>query len=86
VEIVWEILTFEKMIAPIVLQLLFWAGVTGCVYGAWVLHKLENRLWPLPLLVGPLVVRVMFEIAILQFRVHDRLRDINTSLQNSGQT
>ena len=38
----WNILTFQRMISPLVVQLLFWAGVGGSIYGAFVLYQLGN--------------------------------------------
>jgi len=75
-----QILLFREMIAPIVLQMLFWAGVAGCLYGAYVLHALGNSFWPLPAILGPLIVRVIFEQAILAFRSYDRLGEIRDQL------
>ena len=75
------ILTFRKMVAPVVLQILFWAGVAGCLYGAYVLYHLGNWAWPFPLFLGPLIVRVFFEHAILAFRVYDRLGDVHEVLR-----
>jgi hypothetical protein len=75
-----EIVTFRRMIAPIMLQLLFWAGIGGTLYGTYVLYELGNQAWPLPLVFGTLVVRVLFEMALLAFRIYDRLGEISTRL------
>lgn len=79
---VWETLTFKRMISPIILQLLFWAGIGGTLYGTYVLIKLENGFWPIALILGTLGVRVIFETAILAFRTFDRLGDIRDALNN----
>jgi hypothetical protein len=71
-----ELLTFRRMIAPIILQVLFWSAIGGVLYGAYVLIVLGNWAWPLALVFGTLLVRVMFELAILAFRTYDRLGDI----------
>ena len=76
-----ETLTFRRMIAPTVLQILFWAAIGGVLYGTYVLISLGNRAWPLPLIFGPLLVRVIFETAILAFRMYDRLGEIRDRLE-----
>ena len=71
-----EILTFRRMIAPVVLQILFWAGIGGVLYGSYVLFRLDSPVWPFPLIFGSLLVRVLFELSILAFRSYDRLGEI----------
>lgn len=68
-----DIFLFKRMISPVILQILFWAGVLGCLYGSYVLYSLENWAWPFPLILGPLLVRVIFEAALLSFRIYDQL-------------
>ena len=68
-----DILTFERMIAPAVLQVLFWAAIGGNLYGTYVLVALGSWAWPFPLVLGTLVVRVLFEVALLLFRIYDRM-------------
>ena len=76
----WRIVTFKTMISPLILQLLFWAGIGGCLYGTYVLIRLGDWAWPFPLILGPLVVRVIFERAIIAFRSYDRLTEIGQAL------
>ena len=76
----WEILFFRRMISPVVLQILFWGGIGGTVYGSYVLFDLGHWAWPLPLIFGTLAVRVIFETAILAFRTYDRLGEIRDKL------
>lgn len=76
----WEILTFQRMISPLVVQFLFWAGVGGSIYGAYVLFQLGNAAWPYPLAFGPLLTRLIMERIILSYRAYDRLADISESL------
>ena len=82
--VIWELLAFRRMVAPIILQILFWAGIGGVLYGTYVLFALGNGLWPLPLVFGTLAVRVIFETAILAFRAYDRLGEIRDALSQSG--
>ena len=83
---VWQFLVFERMASPVLLQILFWAGVAGSLYGAYVLYDLGNPVWPLPLFLGPVLVRVIFERAILAFRSYDRLCNIEESLRAQART
>ena len=77
---VGKFLSFELMVSPLVLQLLFWAGIGGTLYGSYVLIQLGHWAWPFPLVFGPLLVRVIFERAILSFRSYDRLVAIEEHL------
>ena len=79
----WQILTFRRMIAPIVLQILFWAGIGGTLYGTYVLIHLGHWAWWMALILGTLVTRVIFESAILLFRTYDRLGEIQDALQSA---
>lgn len=81
-----DYLSFRRMIAPIVIQLLFWAGVAGCLYGAYVLYRLGNWAWPFPLLLGPLLVRLIFERMIIAFRTYDSLRAIEAKMETGRVT
>ena len=76
-----NILTFKRMVSPIILQVLFWGGIGGTLYGTYVLIKLGHWAWPFPLIFGTLLVRVIFEGAILAFRIYDRLGDIHSELR-----
>ena len=75
-----DFLSFQHMVAPVLLQVLFWAGIGGTFYGTWVLVQLGNWAWWLALIFGMLGTRVLFEIAILAFRVLDRLTEIRDLL------
>jgi len=76
-----RILSFQKMVSPFLLQILFWAGIGGVLYGTYVLIKLDHWAWWIALLAGTLVTRVIFERAILSFRSYDRLVEIAASLE-----
>lgn len=75
-----DILTFRRMIAPIALQILFWAGIGGTLYGSYVLFSMGNWAWPFPLIFGTLATRVLFETLILAFRSYGRQCDIHAEL------
>ena len=71
-----DIVFFRRMIAPVLLQFLFWTGIGGTFYGAWVLYQLGNWAWWMPLIFGSLMTRVIFEFAIITFRSYERLAEI----------
>ncbi len=77
---VLNVLTFKSMVSPLLLQLFFWAGIGGSLYGAYVLIELGNWAWVFAATIGPLAVRVIFERAILAFRTFDRLGEIQREL------
>ena len=75
-----DVLAFRRMVSPAVLQILFWAAIGGCLYGAYVLIKMGNWAWWMALIFGPLLTRVVFERAIIAFRTYDRLNEIAAKL------
>ena len=75
-----QVLSFRRMISPALLQILFWAGIGGVLYGTYTLIKLDQWAWWLALGFGSLLVRVIFERAILDFRSYDRLNEISSLL------
>ncbi len=78
----WAILSFQRMISPVLIQIIFWAGVGGSLYGTYVLFTLGNWAWPFPLIFGPLLMRVLTESWILAFRAYDRLVEISAASRN----
>jgi len=83
--VIWNILTFKRMVSPIIIQMLFWAGIGGSLYGAYVLYSMENWAWSFALIFGPLFVRLIFERAIIAFRSYDRLTEIAHGVATSNQ-
>ncbi len=81
----FNVLTFKSMVSPIVLQILFWAGIGGAVYGTYVLIALGNWAWIFSISLGPLLIRVIFERAILAYRTYDRLCEIQLELSALNQ-
>jgi hypothetical protein len=76
-----RVLSFQKMISPVLLQVLFWGGIGGVLYGTYTLIKLDQWAWWMALVFGTLLVRVLFERAILSFRSYDRLDEISSLLK-----
>jgi predicted Zn finger-like uncharacterized protein len=93
-----DFLTFRIFIAPVVIQVLFWVGVLGCViyalialYGAIRLLEVSFGLALVPLFIsmaalvlGPIMVRLYCETLIVFFRIYDTLREIKEINQRRG--
>lgn len=47
-----DILRIRKMIAPAILEILFWAGVAGTLYGAYWLFTHDHWAWWIVLVFG----------------------------------
>lgn len=73
-------LRFERFIMPMALQVLFWAGIGGTLYGSWWLYQHENWAWIMALVFGILVTRLIFEGFILRFQTYILLTEINHRL------
>jgi hypothetical protein len=77
-----EFLRFEKMITPVVIEVLFWVGVVATVIGAIVIMSrggiaiLGGVIF---LVLGPLMVRIYCELLILLFRIFESVKNIERS-------
>ena len=77
-----EYLLFKKFIMPAALQILFWSGIGGTLYGTWILYKNDNWAWVMSLIFGTLITRLIFEGFILRYQSYILLRDIRDKLNN----
>ena len=75
-----EYLLFKKFIMPAALQILFWSGIGGTLYGTWILYKNDNWAWVMSLIFGTLITRLIFEGFILRYQSYILLRDIRDKL------
>ena len=79
-----EFLKFRVMIAPVVIQVLFWIGVAGCIivgiigfFSSIAAGDFGGVLGSLLVLVlGPIGVRVYAELLLILFRIYETLVDI----------
>ncbi|HML11591.1 MAG TPA: DUF4282 domain-containing protein [Stellaceae bacterium] len=71
-----DFLRFQTMITPIVVQILFWIAVAGCVIGGIVAIAGGEVKGILVIILGPIAARIYAEILILFFRINDHLRQI----------
>ncbi|MCB0112106.1 MAG: hypothetical protein KDE53_39560 [Caldilineaceae bacterium] len=76
-----EYLLFKKMLAPLLLQILFWPAVGASIYySIWLIVRGYRIGW-VPLIVGTLSVRVLFETLITGFRIYEKLDTIASNVQ-----
>lgn len=75
-----DYLLFRKFIMPIALQLLFWAGIGGTLYGTWWLYNNGNWAWMVSLVFGIIVTRLIFENFILRYQTYLLLLEIKKKL------
>ena len=68
-----DYLLFRKMIAPVLLKILFWPALAASIYySIWLIRNGLTIGW-VPLIVGSLFVRVIFEGMMLLFSINERL-------------
>ena len=75
-----DYLLFKKFITPVALQILFWAGIGGTLYGSWWLFTHDNWAWIMSLIFGTLMTRLIFESFILRYRTYLCLTEISEKL------
>ena len=75
-----DYLLFRKFIMPMALQILFWAGIGGTLYGTWWLYTHDNRAWIPALVFGTLMTRLIFESFMLRYQTYVMLTDIRNRL------
>lgn len=79
-----DFVAFRRMISPLLLQIMFWPALIASIYySAWLILE-GNPIGWVPLIVGTLFVRVVFEAMILFFRVFEKLTDIHAALEYWG--
>jgi membrane associated rhomboid family serine protease len=85
-----ELLSFRKMITPMIIQILFWVGAGICVLmGLISLGTSFTRFGGAStffsglvlIVVGPVLVRVYCELIIIFFRINESLEGIKKDLE-----
>ncbi len=71
-------LVFDKLITPIVIQVLFWIGVISCVIGGLItmifIREAESIMVGLAMIIlGPIFVRIACEFYILIFKFYEAI-------------
>ncbi|MGF1582765.1 MAG: DUF4282 domain-containing protein [Gemmataceae bacterium] len=88
---VMEFLLFRRMIAPVVLQVLFWVAVVVAEIGLLVTAVMAfangNWLYGIGGFLGmfffPFLLRLYTELLIVAFQIHDELRQIREELKKT---
>lgn len=75
-----DYLAFRKFIMPYALQLLFWAGIGGTLYGSWWLYVHGNWAWIFSLTFGTLMTRLIFESLLIKYQTYLCLMKIKDRL------
>jgi hypothetical protein len=82
-------LTFDKMITPTIIQIIFWVlaalvVLSGLIslfaFGGGFWGVVRSVIW---IVVGPIIVRIYCEVIIVLFRIHDRLREISDNTRKA---
>jgi len=77
-----QFFTFQRMLMPLLVQLLFWLGLLAILLTA-VSDFIAHEVWQgiLVLLLGPVLVRLCCELLVVIFRINETLTDINNHLR-----
>lgn len=75
-----DFLTFRKLLTPYLLQVMFWGGIGGTLYGTYWLFVHDNWAWIMALVFGTMATRLIFESLILRFRTYEALTQISRKL------
>lgn len=82
-------LTFDKMITPTIIQIVFWIVAALVVLsGLFSLFTFDGGFWGVIrsliwIVLGPIIVRIYCELVIIFFRIHDRLREVSDNTRKA---
>ena len=79
-----DVLTFKRLLMPYMLQVLFWAGIGGTLYGTYWLFVHDHWAWWMALIFGTLTTRLLFESMMVRFRSYECLVAIRGRLESMG--
>ena len=79
-----DFFAFRRMLTPVLIQVLFWLCTIAVVLvgGYMIVGEGETVTGLLLILLGPLGVRVYFELLIVIFRMNETLTDIKNALEH----
>lgn len=73
--------SFDTMITPIIIKIVFWIGVIGCVIGGIGMFFNDEVVGGLLcIFLGPLLVRLYCELIIVMFKIFQSLKQIENNL------
>jgi hypothetical protein len=77
-----EASSFDTMITPVIIKIVFWIGVIGCVIGGIGMFFNDSGVVGglLCILLGPVVVRIYCELIIVVFKIFQALKQIENNL------
>jgi len=89
-------LSFEKMITPAIIKVIFWVGVVMSVLSGigMIITGLSSFYGSgmnvftglLTIIIGPLLARVYCEILMIFFKIHESLKKIENRLSETSQS
>ena len=79
-----DFFSFKRLLMPYMLQILFWAGIGGTLYGTYWLFTHDNWAWWMALVFGTLMTRLIFESVMVRFRTYECLVAIRKHLEATG--
>jgi len=79
---------FRRMITPVIIQIIFWIGVAACVISGIVLIAVGDDADEggliftgiMVMLVGPVIVRIQCEMAVVFFRINETLTETKNEI------
>lgn len=89
-----EYLSFQKMITPVIVKILFWVGVAAVVIGGlvtffggkWIVGSVLGGMFMgiIMIPIGILMVRLYAELIIIIFMINDHLSEIRKNTARSA--
>jgi len=82
---VGKLFRFERMITPFIIQVIFWVGVIGSIFGG-IFMMIGNGgfggvlIGLVVMLIGPIAIRIYCEILIVAFKMLSLLVDVRDRL------
>lgn len=80
-----EFISFDKMLTPTLIKILFWIGVAiSVLLGLSLMFEGDFAviLGLLVIIVGPLITRIYCELLIVFFKIHESLTNLNKKVEN----
>lgn len=80
-----EFISFDKMLTPTLIKILFWIGVAiSVLFGLSLMFEGDFAviLGLLVIIVGPLITRIYCELLIVFFKIHESLTNLNKKVDN----
>ena len=84
-----EFISFDKMITPVIIKILFYIGIVICIIlglseliGGIAAGSLSIIfLGLITIVIGPVLVKVYCELVMVLFKILENLKDINNKMQ-----